>query len=328
MLSVTAVSMMTNPGSAELEIWARVRARRKLAAGVIGVDLERVDGEPWPAWEAGAHIDLLLPNDVIRQYSLSGSPRDNSTLTIAVLREGAGRGGSIWIHDHLHVGAEIGIRGPRNHFELKPAAHLLFIAGGIGITPMLPMIERATDEGWDWELVYCGRQRSSMAYVEELATKGTRVRLYPRDEVDRADFDALVAAAPAGTLVYACGPVALLEAVEAATENAGLEPVISERFEPKVFDESKDTPFEVEIASDGRVLEVPVGCSILSVLKQNGINVIASCQEGTCGTCETGVISGIPDHRDAILTAAEHAENEYMMVCCSRSRGPRLVLDL
>ncbi|WIX90695.1 PDR/VanB family oxidoreductase [Amycolatopsis sp. DG1A-15b] len=299
-----------------------VDRKEKLADGVVRLTLRAPGGEPLPPWEPGAHIDLVLPG-FRRQYSLCGSPEDRSAYQVAVLRETGGRGGSAYVHDSLSAGDRIEVDGPRNHFALADAERYVFIAGGIGITPILPMLDRATAAGRDWQLVYGGRTRASMAFMEELSSHGDRVVFRPQDEHGLLDLPTLLAGVKPGTAVYCCGPEPLLAAVE-ALEPADLH---VERFTAQP-DEGPRTAFEVELAGSGRVLRVPADRSILEVVEEAGVTVLSSCREGTCGTCETGVLGGTPDHRDSVLTADERLENEVMMLCVSRSCSPRLVLDL
>ncbi|MEU4521964.1 PDR/VanB family oxidoreductase [Amycolatopsis sp. NPDC024027] len=299
-----------------------VDRKEKLADGVVRLTLRAPGSEQLPPWEPGAHIDLVLPGSV-RQYSLCGRPEDRSAYQVAVLREPDGRGGSAYVHDSLLAGDLLQADGPRNHFALVDAERYLFIAGGIGITPILPMLDRVTAACRDWQLVYGGRTRGSMAFTEELSRHGGRVSFRPQDEHGLLDLPTLLAAAQPGTAVYCCGPEPLLAAVEAL----GPANLHVERFTARL-DESPRTAFEVELAGSGRVLPVPADRSILEVVEEAGVTVLSSCREGTCGTCETGVLGGTPDHRDSVLTADERLENEVMMLCVSRSCSPRLVLDL
>jgi ferredoxin-NADP reductase len=300
--------------------------RHELAAGVIGLELVARDGAPLPAWTPGAHVDLDLPSGLVRQYSLCGDPGDRARWRIAVLREPEGRGGSACVHDKLAVGDELTVTGPRNRFPLVDAARYLFIAGGIGITPMLPMIAATQRADRPWQLTYGGRTRASMAFREELAAYGDRVVLRPQDEYGLLDLDAVLDGIERGTAVYCCGPEPLLRAVEARCPDDALR---VERFAAKQLEpDSVDRDFEVELASSGRVVPVPAGCSILAALESSGVDVLSSCQEGTCGTCETGVLDGTPEHRDSVLTRAEQAAGDVMMICVSRAATSRLVLDL
>jgi ferredoxin-NADP reductase len=301
--------------------------KEPIADGVVLLTLRHPDGDPLPSWTPGAHVDLVLTGDLVRQYSLCGDP-DSSTWQVAVLREPEGRGGSQHVHDVLAVGQMVEVNGPRNHFELVEAKRYLFIAGGIGITPILPMIAQAGQLGHDWRLVYGGRTRSSMAFRAELERLG-QVEIRPQDEYGLLDLETLLGEPEEGTAVYCCGPEPLLAAVEqhcAAWQKGTLH---VERFAPKA--DAAQGPrheFEVELAQTGTVLRVPPDQSVLAVVERAGVSVLSSCQEGTCGTCETIVLDGEPDHRDSVLTAEEQECGDAMMICVSRSRSPRLVLDL
>ncbi|MFD5595155.1 PDR/VanB family oxidoreductase [Streptomyces griseorubiginosus] len=300
--------------------------RREVAAdGVLALTLRHPLGEQLPAWEPGAHIDVLLGPGLERQYSLCGDPADGTQWRIAVLREPVGRGGSAHVHEQLNQGDKVRVRGPRNHFALRPAPRYLFIAGGIGITPILPMLAAAEAEGAQWTLLYGGRTRNSMAFTEELSRYGDRVTVAPQDETGLLDLPSVLDGVPEGTLVYCCGPGPLLDAVEQRCP-AGLLHV--ERFAPKEQQEGENTEFEVELAQTGTTVTVGPDVSVLDAVRASGVEVLFSCTEGTCGTCETDVLEGTPDHRDSVLTDEEREAGETMMICVSRCRGKRLVLDL
>lgn len=316
---------MTAPARADTDLELDVLLLRKetLAEGVVRLILGRPGGASLPEWRPGAHVDLLLGPGLERQYSLCGDPADRSALEVAVLREPGGRGGSRFVHDELADGAHLKIRGPRNHFALVDAPRYLFIAGGIGITPIVPMIAELHARGADWRLVYGGRTRASMAFHEELSARfPDRVSVRPQDETGLLDLDGLLPAEAGDTAVYCCGPEALLLAVEARRPGVHVE-----RFAPKEVT-GENLAFEVELARSGMTLTVPPGKSILEVVEDAGIPALSSCQEGTCGTCETAVLAGLADHRDSILTDEEQAGNDTMMICVSRARGAKLVLDL
>ncbi|MFC8194038.1 PDR/VanB family oxidoreductase [Streptomyces sp. NPDC057298] len=309
-----------------------VAARTLAADGVVSLTLRRPDGEMLPAWTPGSHIDVLLAGDdgdLIRQYSLCGQPAERGAWQIAVLREPRGRGGSAYVHDHLREGATVRVRGPRNNFPLRPAARHLFIAGGVGITPILPMVEAAATAGADWRLLYGGRTRTSMAFLDRLAPHGDRVVIRPQDEYGLLDLAAHLGVPREGTLVHACGPEPLLQAVQ---EHCGGWPPGTlgvERFTPvRTAATGPAETFELELARSGLTLTVPPDRSILETVEQAGVAVDSSCREGTCGTCETDVLDGRPDHRDSLLTEDERAAGDTMLICVSRSCGPRLVLDL
>jgi ferredoxin-NADP reductase len=275
-------------------------------------------------------VDLLLANGLERQYSLCGDPSEAATWRIAVLREPRGRGGSEFVHSRLKTGTEVEVRGPRNHFELHPAPCYVFIAGGIGITPILPMLDAATAAGAQWSLLYGGRTRASMAFADDLADRfGDRVRIRPQDRDGLLDLAAGLGAPRAGTLVYCCGPGGLLDAVEDYCQATGWPAPHVERFQPKAdADPGADRPFEVVLSRTGRAVHVPADASILDAVRGSGVSVLYSCTEGTCGTCETDVLEGVPDHRDSVLTQAERAAGDTMMICVSRAASARIVLDL
>jgi ferredoxin-NADP reductase len=314
----------------EVDLWLRVDRRTAGAEGIVVLDLRRPDGSELPSWSAGAHIDLRLPGGLTRQYSLCGDPADRTVWRIAVLREPESRGGSAHLHDAVVEGAAVEARGPRNHFPLVPSLRYLFIAGGIGITPLLPMIDAAEAAGASWELHYGGRSRRSMAFLESLEeATGRQVTLHPQDEVGLIDLARLLGEPLPGTLVYCCGPEPLLVAVEQHCAGWPEGTLHLERFAPKDVGEPVLTgAFEVELTVSGLSLAVPPEKSVLQVVEEAGVSVLSSCTEGTCGTCETTVLSGEVDHRDSLLTPAEQAANDTMFICVSRAACPKLVLEL
>ena len=306
-----------------------VTERRVVAEGVVEFELRRPDGSRLPDWAPGAHIDIVLPDGTTRQYSLCGDRWDAATYRIAVLRESAGRGGSITLHDSVRVGDVLGFGGPRNNFRLAPADRYLFIAGGIGITPIVPMIRQADLLGADWSLLYLGRSRSALAYAQELSAFGGRVSVRCADEVGRSEL-AEWRPADADVRVYACGPSRLLDAVEAwGAAPGGLAPK-TERFTAAAT-AARSAPraaFDVVAARSGRSTTVGQDETVVTALRRIGIDVLTSCAQGVCGTCETDVVSGRPDHRDSLLSDAEQAASACMFPCVSRSLDSRLVLDL
>ncbi|MFH9550122.1 PDR/VanB family oxidoreductase [Streptomyces sp. NPDC051445] len=302
-----------------------VSEREFAAEGVLALTLRHPLGEPLPAWEPGAHVDLVLGPELERQYSLCGDPADRSAWRIAVLREPAGRGGSAHVHAQLGQGDKVRVRGPRNHFALRPAPRYRFVAGGIGITPILPMLAAAEAAGAEWSLLYGGRSRESMAFAEELARYGDRVTVAPQDETGLLDLGSVLDGLPEGTLVYCCGPGPLLDAVEERCPAGALH---VERFQAKEQPAGTEAEFEVELARSGRTLTVAAGVSVLDTVRAAGVEVLYSCTEGTCGTCETDVLEGIPEHRDSVLGPEEREAGETMMICVSRCMGKKLVLDL
>ena len=315
--------------SRDAETTVVVAARDTLADGVAGLTLRQPDGGPLPAWEPGAHLDLLLESGLERQYSLCGDPADRHAWRVAVLLEPGGRGGSAQVHD-LRPGARLTARGPRNHFPLVPAARYLFIAGGIGITPIVPMVAAARAAGAEWHLLYGGRRRRSMAFLGELAALGDRVAIRPQDETGLLDLAGPLAEPRDGTAVYCCGPEPLLAAVEERCAGWPRGALHLERFAPKPLEAGREAglDFEVELARSGLTVTVSPGTSVLQAVEEAGVAVLSSCREGTCGTCETTVLEGVPDHRDSVLTDEERGTHEFMMICVSRARGSRLVLDL
>jgi len=324
------------PSAAMLTVFSERRsdllitAREVRADSVISLTLADPAGAQLPAWTPGAHIDLLL-GDAVRQYSLCGAPGDQHTWRIAVLLDPNGRGGSRQVHETLNLGDQVAVRGPRNHFPLHAAPRYLFIAGGIGITPMLPMIAVAAEAGSDWWLYYGGRSLSSMAFLDELAPYGERVVLWPEDERGLLPLDEILGQPAGGALVYCCGPEGLLAATEQKCSAWPAGALHLERFTPKpqaAPADGAEAAFDVVCQRSGVTVTVPPGTSIIEALEEQGVSVLSSCQEGVCGTCETRVLEGIPDHRDSLLSEDEREANEYMMVCVSRSKSERLVLDL
>ncbi|MFD9210884.1 PDR/VanB family oxidoreductase [Streptomyces sioyaensis] len=305
----------------ELEVTSRTTA----ADGVVVLKLAKPDRVMLPEWAPGAHIELDLGPELRRSYSLCGEPADRHTWTVAVLREVAGRGGSRHIHDHVTVGQRLRVNGPHHAFPMEPAPGYLFIAGGIGITPILPMVQQAERTGTPWRLLYGGRSARSMAFVDELRRYGTRVSVLPQDEHGLLPLGAALAESSSDTAVYACGPGPLLSALRKLCERASRE-LHLEYFAPPASQYGDET-FEVELASTGQVLAVPADGSILSTLEEAGVPLLSSCRTGACGTCAIAVIEGQPDHRDSILTAEEKASNTYVITCVSRAKSPRLVLD-
>lgn len=315
----------------EMEALLRVAGRREVAEGVAELTLEPLDGHPLPDWQPGAHIDLMLDEGLTRQYSLCGDPSDTTSWRIAVLQAPDGRGGSAYVHRELHDERTVRVRGPRNHFPLRGGSRLLFIAGGIGITPILPMIHVADAAGWDWSLHYGGRCRGSMAYLAELeARHPDRVHSYSEVENGLIDLDTILGSPRTDTLVYCCGPEALLSAVESRCSSWPAGALRVERFTaaPERSSENDDKPFEVEFVQSGVTSVIDPGRSIVEVAEEHGIPVITSCEEGVCGTCETKVLEGLPDHRDSVLSAEEKSSGDTMMICVSRCLSGSLRLDL
>jgi ferredoxin-NADP reductase len=310
-----------------------VRHRSTPADGVVVLDLAHPEGEDLPRWEPGAHIDLLLSESLTRQYSLCGDPGDSGVWRVGVLLDPNSRGGSRHVHDNLEEGTTVRVRGPRNHFPLVDAPRYRFIAGGIGITPIAAMIEAVQRAGNGWTLLYGGRTRASMAFADELAERyPERVTVWPQDERGLLDLESLFKEPEDNTLVYCCGPEPLLAAVEEQCAQWPAGTLHIERFAAKAptAEQAAETleQFEVVCQRSGVAFEVNSDKSILEILEEADVPIMASCYEGVCGTCEARVLEGTPDHRDSMLTDAEKDAGEVMLVCVSRSRTERLVLDL
>lgn len=313
----------------EQTLQVEVAEKRVEAEGVVSLTLRSVDGEPLPSWTPGAHVDVHLGDDIVRQYSLCGDVSDTETWRLGILREPNSRGGSRRVHDEVEVGHRLTVRGPRNNFSLQDADRYLFVAGGIGITPILPMVRQAAALGRPWTLLYGGRTRASMAFVDELAAiDGGELLIRPQDEFGLLDLDSYIGAVVPDALVYSCGPEPLLNAV---TECCGSWPTGSlhtERFAASSTRTSSDDPFVVELARSGRRITVPRYESMLDVLEQEGYEITNSCRAGICGTCLTDVVAGVPEHNDDVLSDEDRASNKVMLPCVSRSKTDVLIIDL
>ncbi|MEU1278880.1 PDR/VanB family oxidoreductase [Streptomyces sp. NPDC005805] len=323
---------------------AVVTARTEPAEGVVRL---RLEAPGLPAWEPGAHIDLVLPSGLVRPYSLCGDPAEADVYTVAVRRVEDGRGGSREVHEQLTEGTELEIRGPRNRFPLAPAPGYLFVAGGIGITPVLPMVRAVAAAGLPWRLLYCGRSRASMPFLGELTElarsagrpqaggptrpagsegPGGRLLVVPEDEDGLPDLAAFLAGTAPGTAVHTCGPAPLMAAVGDLLP-AGCT-LRLERFAAGAATAAADpgTAFEVELRRTGAVVPVAAGQSVLAAVRERLPDVLYSCEQGFCGTCRQRVLDGEVDHRDELL--GEEERKDAMLLCVSRCHGKRLVLDL
>lgn len=312
-----------------------VESVSRAADGIVKLRLVAPDGRPMPRWTPGSHIDIECGHpERSRQYSLCGDPDDVNALEIAVLHEAEGRGGSAWVHAHVKAGDRLKIRGPRNHFHLDESVKkVIFIAGGIGITPVSAMARRANALGIDYTLHYSGRSRASMALVDELAElHGERLVVHAGDEGRRNDLAALLATPDAGAQIYACGPGRMLAALEALCAAWPEDALHVEHFEStlRTLDPAREQAFDVELKDSGIVVHVPADQTVLSALRAANIDVQSDCEEGLCGSCEVRVLAGKVDHRDVVLTRAEREADTKMMTCCSRacSGSSRLVLEL
>lgn len=314
-------------------ITVRVAAARDIATDIRLFELRPESTGDLPAFSAGAHIDIALPKGMTRQYSLLNAPSQTDAYHIAVAREPASRGGSVFLHDQVEVGDLLRIGPPRCHFALvETAPHSVLVAGGIGVTPIWCMAQRLDEIGASWEMHYAARTRAHAALLEEIeragATGAGAVSTYFNLGGDPLmDLRAIVAAAPEGAHFYCCGPLALLDAYKQACAGLPSDRVHFEQF-TAAAPAALDGGYVVELAKSRRAITVEPGQSILDALAAAGIRASYSCREGVCGSCETAVLAGAPDHRDAILTDDERAEGKTMMICCSGSLSPRLVLDL
>ncbi|TXS54377.1 PDR/VanB family oxidoreductase [Streptomyces sp. t39] len=305
-----------------------VASREDAADGVVALRLTAPDGAPLPRWQPGAHLGLVLPSGRTRQYSLCGDPGDRYGYRIAVRRTGGPGGGSDEVHDALPAGTRVRVKGPRNAFPFAAEPSVLFVAGGIGITPVLPMAREAARRGLDWHLVHTGRSRASMPFADELrrlAGADGRVEILPDDEHGIPDGGALLRRA-AGRAVYCCGPGPMLDAVRAAFGESGAGSLHTERFTAAPVRDGR--PFEVALRRGGEVLAVPADRSVLDVLLERDPATPYSCRQGFCGVCTVRVTAGQVEHRDGRLTEHERAQGR-MRVCVSRApEGARLELDL
>ncbi|WP_409236395.1 PDR/VanB family oxidoreductase [Streptomyces sp. PA5.6] len=292
----------------------------RVTEDVVALTLRATTGDLAP-WDPGAHIDLSLPNWLDRQYSLCGDPAERDAYRVAVRYDPLSRGGSEYVHRFLRRGRALGVSLPRNHFPLVSAPGYLFLAGGIGITPLLPMLRAAAAAGIPATLMYVGPARDSMPFADELQrTYGDLVRIVETGRHGRPDLHALAATLPPDTLVYCCGPATMLAAAEAAFPAERLH---AERFQPVARTFGPDTAFEAVCARSGGTVAVPADESLLDALAHAGRPLPAGCREGICGSCEVTVLEGTPEHRDDI-----GAPEGRMFACVSRAVSPRLVLDL
>ncbi len=305
-----------------------VSSRNAIADNIVQIELERADGGVLPEWTPGAHIDVHLPA-MVRQYSLCGRPESRDRYVIAILKQQDGRGGSDYMHDRLEVGTTLTISTPRNHFELVDAAGYCFVAGGIGITPILSMIRSVVSRGRPWRLIYGGRTVRSMAFREALSEHWAAVEIAPEDEFGQLDLQSIVEHLPPDHALYCCGPEGLLAAIERTMPAAELERLHVERFaKASEVHKPDDVTFTVECHESGVKVLVPAGVTILDALIEAGIDASFDCCEGTCGTCGLDVLDGMADHRDSILSPYERKVATIIFPCVSRSVTRELVLDV
>lgn len=327
MMDTAPADMAASSNSASLTLV--VSERRHVATDMLLLHLERSDGGELPAYAPGAHLTLHLQEGLERRYSLLvPHERSRTRYVICVKLEAAGRGGSRHIHSKLLQGSSVRVSSPQNYFPLEEhAAHSVFLAGGIGITPVLCMASRLQALGRSWELHYAARSREHALPLEGYALASQRVRQYFDDRSQKMDIDAILANASQGTHFYCCGPQGMLDAYKRAAEHLPNSVVHFESFGAADVATASQS-LTVKLARDGRVFQVPASESILDCLRAAGVELPFSCRQGVCGACETRVVAGTPEHRDMVLSAAERKANKTMMICCSRSEGGELVLDL
>lgn len=311
-----------------------VTGLRAEAEGVLGVELRSPSRSALPGFEPGAHVDVALPNGLTRQYSIASSAADTSRYCLGIGLAPASRGASRYAHEQLRLGDRLQVGTPRSLFRVDTsAAGHLFVAGGIGITPILSMIRWCVEHGREWRLLYCVRSRGAAAYLDRLASQANRFVVHADDEHGgaRVDLGAALRDMPAGWHVYCCGPGPMMDALSQCAGDAGIEPgaVHFERFGADT--DRSDKPngaFEVSLLRHGGRFTIPTGQSILSVLEANGLSLPSACREGLCRSCEVSLVSGAADHRDYVLSEDERAANQSILICVSRAQGGELVLDI
>ncbi|MBP1203459.1 vanillate O-demethylase ferredoxin subunit [Duganella sp. 1411] len=312
----------------------RVERRASEAEDICSYELVSADGSPLPAFSAGSHIDVHVGPGLVRQYSLCNPPHETHRYLIGVLRDPASRGGSQGMHENIHSGATLTISAPKNHFPLVEAKRSLLLAGGIGVTPILAMAEALSAQGAPFELHYCARSPERTAFRERIANSPFAAQAHfhydsgaPEQKLDLA---ALLAGLDRDTHIYFCGPGGFIDHVKAtaAAQNWPEAQLHLEYFGAAAVDTGGDQAFEVKLASSGASYTVPAGVTVMQVLRDAGVFVAASCEQGVCGTCLTRVLEGVPDHRDLYLTEEEQAANDQFTPCCSRSKSATLLLDL
>jgi len=325
---MTRPSSVAAPRAGEQTLEVRVRALVWEAPGVLSLELTAPDGGALPAFEPGAHIDLKLPDGTLRQYSLCGDPNDTSHYRLGI-RAISGGASSNYVHRKLRPGDLLTVSTPRNNFPLVEAKHYIFVAGGIGVTPFIPMMREASTKGRSWTLLYCNKRNADAPFLAEIETLGGEISLHSSEAGTRLDVAQRLSTVEQDAVIYCCGPERLMMAVEEAAAAWPEGTVHFEWFAPRTrpADEVSGA-FEVVCEQSGLTFTVPPEKSVLEVLGEAGIEVPRSCEQGICGTCEVRVISGEVDHRDSILSSAERAANQTMMTCVSRAKSGRLVLDI
>jgi len=315
-------------------IEVRVASKTNEADGICSYELVPTGGGALPAFEAGAHVDVHLPGSLVRQYSLCNAPGETHRYQIGVLRDAGSRGGSEAMHDHIDVGSVLSISAPKNHFPLVEASRSLLLAGGIGVTPILAMAETLASKGAAFEMHYCARSPEKAAFKQRLGESHLRQLVHfhydSGEPAQKLDMAALLANPQPDTHLYVCGPQGFIEYVLGTAKAQGWPQtqLHVEYFSAAAVDTTGDQPFDVKLASSGKVFTVAAGTTVIRVLLEAGVEIPYSCEEGVCGTCLTRVIEGVPDHRDMYLTEEEQAANDQFTPCCSRAKSKVLVLDL
>ena len=317
--------------SAQL-LTVQVADARAEARDVMTFELRAPGGGELPPFEPGSHLDLHLPNGLLRQYSLTNDWRERDRYVIGVGRAENSRGGSVYVHSHLRAGMQLKISPPRNNFPLDPdAERFLFIAGGIGVTPIMAMIRWCVAHSRPWRIIYASRSRQRAAFYEEICGLAEScAQFHFDDEAGQVlDVAQAVSSWSPGERIYCCGPTPLMEAVKSLTAKMPTDTVRFEWFTVPESDEPEESDsFSVRLERSGKEFQVPADRSILEVLEENGFEVPFSCREGLCGTCLTNVLAGEPDHRDYVLSDEERASGKLMTICCSRAKSASLTLDL
>src|SRR5262245_8198662 len=308
----------------------RVTRNDPIADGIHILEFRDPSGRQLPEFSAGAHIAVRVPNGMLRKYSLCNDPSERDRYQIAVKREDNGRGGSCSLIDDTKAGEELAVTAPVNDFGLPPRGQdFLFIAGGIGVTPIMAMIRQVMSEGKRFRLFYCSRSPEATAFREELSApqfKDTVTIHYDQGEVSRLlDLRPILAERRNREHLYSCGPRPLMEAVRAMRDQWSPTAVHFEAFSEAETHKADDKPFKITLARSGAVLDVPTTKTILEVLRDHGLEVPSSCETGTCGTCRTKMLAGEADHRDLVL--ADHERKDNIMICVSRARGEEITID-
>lgn len=310
-----------------------VQRRQEQGHGVLVLDMVSADGRELPPFEAGAHVDLHLGEGLVRQYSLAGNPGERTVYRLGILKDPNSRGGSTAAHERLQEGTEVRIGVPRNHFPLAmEAERSVLIGGGIGITPMIAMAHALFDAGKAFELHYCGRNRAACAFLDELVAGPFADCLHPHFDdgaaEQRLDLAAALGAVAPGTHLYVCGPTGFMDWVIAEAGRLGFPPAQIHKEYFQVEADTSGDAFDVVAKRSGKTVRVAEGQSIVEALATVGIKVTMSCEQGVCGTCLCNVLEGVPDHRDVFLTDEEKADNDQILLCCSRAKSDTLVLDI